>query len=259
MNNFLILGGSGFVGSALCERLVRHSGGGGGRISVPSRRSARAKHLQTLPTVEVVQADVHDDAQLASLVAGRDAVVNLVAILHGSEAEFERAHVALPRRLAQACLAAGVRRVVHVSALARRCAGAVDVPALQGGRRGCAATVGTGADDPAAVGDLRRRRRLPEPVCPSAGGLAGDAAGLRERALPARLGGRRGRGHRSCAGRSRDRGGDAGMRRAARLHAGRTGAARRPLVGPRAAGTRAAAQRWATFRPRSWSGCRGTR
>ncbi len=118
MNNFLILGGSGFVGSALCERLVRRSGGGGGRISVPSRRTARARHLLTLPTVEVVQADLHDDAQLARLVAGRDAVVNLVAILHGSEAEFERTHVALPRRLAQACLAAGVRRVVHVSALA---------------------------------------------------------------------------------------------------------------------------------------------
>ena len=117
MNNFLVLGGSGFVGSALCERLVRRSGGSG-RISVPSRRSARVKHLLTLPTVEVVQADLHDDVQLARLVAGRDAVVNLVAILHGSEAEFERAHVALPRRLAQACLAAGVRRVVHVSALA---------------------------------------------------------------------------------------------------------------------------------------------
>jgi uncharacterized protein YbjT (DUF2867 family) len=117
MNNFLILGGSGFVGSVLCEKLVRHSGGGGGRITVPSRRGAHARHLQTLPTLEVVPADVHDDAELARLVAGRDAVVNLVVILHGSEAEFERAHVDLPRRLGRACVAAGVRRVVHVSAL----------------------------------------------------------------------------------------------------------------------------------------------
>jgi NADH dehydrogenase len=44
-------------------------------------------------------------------------VVNLVAILHGSEAAFERVHVALPRRIVAACAAAGVRRVVHVSAL----------------------------------------------------------------------------------------------------------------------------------------------
>ncbi len=117
MSNILVLGGSGFVGSVLCEKLVSRASGGGGRVSVPSRRPARAKHLQTLPTVEVVQADVHDEAQLARLVAGRDAVVNLIAILHGSEADFERAHVVLPRRLAQACTAAGVRRLVHVSAL----------------------------------------------------------------------------------------------------------------------------------------------
>ena len=115
-NNILVLGGTGFVGSVLCEKLVRR-GGGSGRIAVPSRRVARAKHLQLLPTVELIDADVHDDAQLARLVAGCDAVVNLVAILHGSEADFRRVHVDLPRRLAQACVAAKVRRVVHVSAL----------------------------------------------------------------------------------------------------------------------------------------------
>ena len=117
MFNILILGGSGFVGRSVCERLVERSGGAGGRIIVPSRRPARAKHIQLLPTVQVVQADVHDDAQLALLVAGNDAVINLIATLHGSEAEFQRAHVELPRRLATACAAAAVRRVVHVSAL----------------------------------------------------------------------------------------------------------------------------------------------
>jgi NADH dehydrogenase len=117
MNNILVLGGSGFVGRSLCEQLVERSGGAGGRIAVPSRRPARAKHIQLLPTVQVVPADVFDERQLAHLVAGCDAVVNLVAILHGSEAEFQRAHVELPRKLAAACAAAGVRRLVHVSAL----------------------------------------------------------------------------------------------------------------------------------------------
>ena len=117
MNNILVLGGSGFVGRSLCERLVERSGGAGGRIVVPSRRPARAKHIQLLPTVQVMPADVFDERQLAQLVAGCDAVVNLVAILHGSEAEFQRAHVELPRKLAAACASAGVRRLVHVSAL----------------------------------------------------------------------------------------------------------------------------------------------
>jgi uncharacterized protein YbjT (DUF2867 family) len=113
----LVLGGTGFVGRALCEKLVERFGGANARIIVPSRRPPRAKALAMLPTVELVAADVHDETQLGRLVGGCDAVVNLVGILHGSEAEFDRVHVQLPRRLALACAAAGVDRVVHVSAL----------------------------------------------------------------------------------------------------------------------------------------------
>lgn len=112
----VVLGGTGFVGRAVCERLVRH-GGGRGSILVPTRRLPKAQEVRLLPGVELVQADLHDDATLARLLAGAGAVVNLVAILHGSAAAFERVHTVLPRRLAAACHAAGVRRLVHVSAL----------------------------------------------------------------------------------------------------------------------------------------------
>ena len=69
--NILVLGGTGFVGSALIERLVAHSGGAGGRIVVPSRRPQRAAHLRTLPTVELVAADVHDEVYAAAISARR--------------------------------------------------------------------------------------------------------------------------------------------------------------------------------------------
>jgi NADH dehydrogenase len=117
MDKLLVLGGSGFVGSSLCERLVERAEGAGGPISVPSRRQARAKHLQFLPTLRIREADIFDPAQLRALVTGQDAVVNLVAILHGSDAAFQRVHVGLPQLLVDACRAAGVRRIVHVSAL----------------------------------------------------------------------------------------------------------------------------------------------
>ena len=115
--HIVLLGGTGFVGRALCAELVSRAGSGGLRLVVPTRRLAHGRAVQCLPGVELVRANVHDDAELARVLAGAQAVVNLVAILQGDEAAFERAHVALPRRLAAACQAAGVARLVHVSAL----------------------------------------------------------------------------------------------------------------------------------------------
>jgi NADH dehydrogenase len=117
ISRILVLGGTGFVGRALCERLCRRSGGSAGRIVVPTRRLPRGDAVRSLPTVEVVAADLHDDTTLATLLAGMDAVVNLVAILQGSPAAFDKAHVQLPTRLARLTKAAGVPRLVHVSAL----------------------------------------------------------------------------------------------------------------------------------------------
>ncbi|MFG6416064.1 complex I NDUFA9 subunit family protein [Roseateles sp. DC23W] len=110
----LILGGSGFVGRALCEQLTRRLGAGV-RITVPTRRLPHAQAVQSLPGVTVLQADVFRD--LPALVPGHDAVVNLIAILQGSAAAFEHAHVELPRRLVAALTGHGASRVVHVSAL----------------------------------------------------------------------------------------------------------------------------------------------
>lgn len=110
----LVLGGGGFVGRALCEQLLRGLGADV-RITVPTRRLPHAQGVQSLPGVTVIQADVLQD--LPRLLPGHDAVVNLVAILQGSATAFEQVHVELPRRLASAMHGAGVRRLVHVSAL----------------------------------------------------------------------------------------------------------------------------------------------
>ena len=109
----LVLGGTGFVGRSVCEQLVR----AGWQVTVPTRRREHARSVMHLPGLDILQTNVHDPAALARLLPGHDAVVNLVAILHGNAAAFERVHVALPRQLAQACTAAGVRRLVHISAL----------------------------------------------------------------------------------------------------------------------------------------------
>lgn len=116
--NILLIGGSGFVGSYLAERLYQD----GHNVHVPTRRYERARHLLMLPTVTVEQANVHDDRQLESLMAGKDAVINLVGILKGGEGDpygrgFAQAHVELPKKIVRAAQRTGVKRLLHMSAL----------------------------------------------------------------------------------------------------------------------------------------------
>ena len=108
--NVLMIGGTGFIGSAIARRLAA----AGHVLSLPTRRRDRAKHLTTLPTAAVIEADVHDPAVLAELMRGQDAVISLVGILRGN---FMRAHAELPAKIAAAAKTAGVRRIVHISAL----------------------------------------------------------------------------------------------------------------------------------------------
>ena len=101
------------MGRHLCEKLAE----GDFRTTVLTRRRANARHLQMLPMVDVIEGSAYDTVTLTPLLAEHDAVVNLVAILHGSEAAFDKAHVQLPLGLVKACDAAGQRRIVHVSSL----------------------------------------------------------------------------------------------------------------------------------------------
>jgi NADH dehydrogenase len=113
MKKILILGGTGFVGRHLCEKLAE----GDYRSTVLTRRRANAKHLQMLPMVDVIEGSAHDAAQLTALLAEHDAVVNLVAILHGTQAAFDKVHVQLLQTLVQTSAAVGQRRIIHISSL----------------------------------------------------------------------------------------------------------------------------------------------
>lgn len=115
VNDVCVLGGSGFVGSHVCEQLVAR----GFRVTVPTRNRERAKNLITLPTADVLTADVHDRETLKKIVRGCDAVINLIGVLHDGRGNgsFQAAHVELARKVVDACRQGGVRRLLHMSAL----------------------------------------------------------------------------------------------------------------------------------------------
>ena len=125
--SILLLGGSGFIGTHIAARLAAS----GRHVIVPTRRYNRARHLQVLPTVQVMVADIFDPAVLDRLLPRVDCVINLLGVLHSRPARpwgpaFEHAHVALPRLLAQVCTRHGVKRVLHMSALGA----AIDGPSM---------------------------------------------------------------------------------------------------------------------------------
>ncbi len=123
IKNTVVLGGSGFVGSAIVAKLVS----AGYQVTVLTRRLDHAKHLSLLPGVTLKVCNVFDAQALRSALQGADAVINLLGILHQSgKASFTQVHEHLPVQLAKLCQDLGIKRLLHMSSL---CA-ATDAPSL---------------------------------------------------------------------------------------------------------------------------------
>ena len=112
-----VFGGSGFIGRHLIRRLCAK----GFRVRVAVRRPNEALFLKPMGDVgqvQLVQANVRDDRSVAAAVAGATSVVNLVGILFESgKQKFSTVQAEAPGRIGAAAKAAGVRRVIHLSAI----------------------------------------------------------------------------------------------------------------------------------------------
>lgn len=109
-----VLGGSGFVGSAIVAKLDS----AGYVVKVLTRRRESAKHLFLLPNVQVVECNVLDYQALNAELRGSDAVINLIGVLHQSrKLSFNTMHHQLPAQIARICTDLGIKRLVHMSSL----------------------------------------------------------------------------------------------------------------------------------------------
>lgn len=112
----VILGGTGFVGRHLVERLLHD----GHRVSVLSRAATPDKRAALPEQTIVREGDVHNGDFLRGAFADADAVVNLVGILNekgDNGAGFERVFVGLTETVIAAMQAVDVRRLLQMSAL----------------------------------------------------------------------------------------------------------------------------------------------
>jgi len=109
-----IIGGTGFVGSALVNRLSRDKH----QVKIFSRRPERNRHLKLLPGVSLSTIDYFAPKVLERHFDGMDVVINLVGILNPKNKEtFNKVHVELSRRIVEAASAVRVKRLLHMSAL----------------------------------------------------------------------------------------------------------------------------------------------
>ncbi len=118
----VLLGGGGFFGTHVAQELLAR----GARLRIACREPKRAFRIKTLGNlgqVQFLRADITDTRVLSGLVAGADAVVNLVGAFSG---DLDAVHVSGPAALAAAAKAAGVRAFVHVSANGADAASPVD-------------------------------------------------------------------------------------------------------------------------------------
>lgn len=112
-----IFGGSGFVGRYIARRLAKE----GWRIRVAVRNPNEAMFVRpygSVGQVEPVFCNIRDDASVASVLNGADAVVNCVGVLtEAGKNTFTAVQADGAERIARLAAAAGVARMVHISAI----------------------------------------------------------------------------------------------------------------------------------------------
>ena len=116
----VLLGGSGFFGTHLAQELLAR----GARLRIASRNPERAfkiKPLGNLGQVQLARCDVTRPASVAAVLAGADAVVNLVGAFAG---DLDAVQGSGAGKVAAAARAAGAAAFVQISAIGADAEGA---------------------------------------------------------------------------------------------------------------------------------------
>ena len=112
-----IYGGSGFVGRYIARRMANE----GWRVRVAVRRPNEAMFVKpygVVGQVEPILCNIRDDASVAAVMRGADAVVNCVGVLNElGKNEFDAVQAEGAERIARLAVEQGIEQMVHISAI----------------------------------------------------------------------------------------------------------------------------------------------
>lgn len=111
----LVTGGSGFLGSWVCELLSKREGN---EVRALVRRTSNTKHLKTLRNVTLAEGTVEDARSVEDAAKGVDAIIHCAGLVKAkNEDELVRVNVQGTKNLVRAAKEHGAKRFVHVSSL----------------------------------------------------------------------------------------------------------------------------------------------
>ena len=116
MTNYLLMGGSGFIGASLALKIAAESNAS---VKVACRHPERARRLVGIGNIETIRAEFGRGCDFASLVRGVDVVVHLVSSTVPNRSnlsvpdEFE--DIPATAELLETCCSSSVSRVLFVS------------------------------------------------------------------------------------------------------------------------------------------------
>lgn len=113
----VILGGSGFIGKSIVQRLAK----AGALITVAVRHPAQGLFLKSMGEVgqiTLMAVDFNKPLSLTTVLEGNDVVINLIGqLFEKSRTTFTYAHTEIPKLIAQECVKQNIRTFIHFSAL----------------------------------------------------------------------------------------------------------------------------------------------
>jgi len=119
VKNCLIFGGSGQIGRHLIRKLTKNNY----KVTVVSRNLHQKGYLiktqGNAGYIDIVEADISEEAKIRKLFSKTDICINLIGILYesGKRNTFKKIHSIFPSILAKLCKEYKVQQFIHLSAL----------------------------------------------------------------------------------------------------------------------------------------------